>query len=244
MVKNEVSEDEPIVAFTLARYPRRDSIRAMTHLGLDRWPLVRTPGLSFWRLLGVGRGRVFDPHPDWQRYGLFTVWDSYAALEQFAADSAVMRRIQRRAEEVWTVHMLPVRWHGKWGGRDPFAAIAPAVAPDPGPWIILTRATLRPSRVRAFLGAVPAVAEQLLQYPELINSVGVGEAPLLYQATVSLWRTLPAVTDFAYSRNNHAEVIRRTRRERWYREEMFARLRPVASFGTWDGINPLQESPV
>ena len=240
----EVLANEPIVAFTLARYPRSGSIRAMTHLGLDRWPLAHTPGLSFWRLLGVGRGRVFDPHADWQRYGLFTVWDSYAALKQFAASSSIMRRIQQRAEEAWTVHMLPVRWHGKWGGRDPFTAITPAPAPDPGPWIILTRATLRPSQVRSFLGAVPAVAEQLLQSRELINSVGVGEAPLLYQATVSLWRTLPAVTEFAYSRNQHAEVIRRTRRERWYREELFARLRPVASFGTWDGVNPLPESGI
>ena len=237
----EITESEPIVAFTLARYPSGVGIRELAHLGLDRWPLWRTPGLSFWRLLGVGRGSVFDQRADLQRYGLFTVWETYAALKQFEANADMMRRIRRRAEEVWTMHMLPVRWHGKWGGRDPFAAITPAVAPDPGPWVILTRATIHPGRLRSFLSAVPGVAEQLLRQDGVIRSVGVGEAPLLYQATVSLWRTLPAVTEFAYSHNQHAEVVRRVRKESWYREELFARLRPIASSGTWDGVDPLAD---
>ncbi len=235
----QISENEPIVAFTLARYPRQQSMAALAHLSLDRWSLLRVPGLSFWRSLGVGRGRVFDPHADLQRYALFTVWNSYADLKHFETHAGVMRSIQRRAEEVWTVHMRPVRWRGKWGGRDPFASMATVAAPEAGPWIIFTRATIRPTKVQAFLGAVPSVAEQLLQQPELINSVGVGEAPLLYQATLSVWRTLPAVTEFAYSHGLHKNVIQRTRQERWYREELFARLRPIASFGEWDGVDPL-----
>ncbi len=236
----QIPQHEPIIAFTLARYPRSQSMIGLAHLGLDRWSLARTPGLSFWRLLGVGRGRVFDPHADLQRYALFTVWSSYADLKQFETSGSVMRSIQRRAEEVWTVHMQPVRWHGKWGGRDPFAGITPVAAPEPGPWIILTRATIRPTKLAAFLGAVPSIAEDLLQQPELLNSVGVGEAPLLYQATVSLWRTLPSLQRFAYSHRVHKNIVQRTRQERWYREELFARLRPIASFGTWDGIDPLK----
>jgi len=235
----QIAEHEPIVAFTLARYPKRASSVALAHLGLDRWPLSHTPGLRFWRLLGVGKGRTFDPHADLQRYAMFTVWDSFAALKHFEAHSAVMRRIQQRADEVWTVHMLPVRWHGKWGGCDPLADISPALPPEPGPWIILTRATLRPTKIRSFLNAVPAVSEHLLQQPDLLNSVGVGEAPLLYQATLSLWRSLPSITSFAYGSTPHIEVIRRTRQEQWYREELFARFRPVASMGMWDGVDPL-----
>ena len=235
----EILEHEPIVAFTLARYSQGHSMATLVHLGLDRLPLQLAPGLAFWRLLGVGRGRVFDPHADLQRSAFFTVWNSYTDLKRFESQSRMMKSIQRRAEEVWTVHMRPVRWHGKWGGRDPFATMTPVSAAETGPWIILTRATIYPTKVRAFLSAVPSVAEQLLQQADLINSVGVGEAPLLYQATLSLWRTLPAVTSFAYSRDRHADVVRRTRQEGWYREELFARFRPVASSGTWDGVDPL-----
>ncbi|GCF09755.1 spheroidene monooxygenase [Dictyobacter arantiisoli] len=193
-----LDDHEPVVAFTLAQYPRQRRLQELAHLGLDRWPLMRTPGLRFWRLLGVGRGRVFDPHPDLQRYALFTVWRSLADLRRFEEQSHVMRRIQLHSEEAWTVHMVPVRWHGKWGGADPLGDFTSAPVPPTGPWIILTRASLYPRKVRAFLDAVPAVAEQLLQQEELLNSVGVGEAPFLYQATVSVWKSLPAVTSFAY----------------------------------------------
>jgi hypothetical protein len=235
----QLNEHDPIVAFTLARYPPRQSLRVLLHLGLDRWPLRRTPGLSFWRLLGVGRGRVFDSHADLQRYALFTVWRSLADLRCFEEQSSMMQRIRSRADEYWTVHMLPVRWHGQWGGCDPLRDCMAVPPPQPGPWLILTRATIRPTKIRAFQKAVPAIAEQLSLQDELINSVGVGEAPLLYQATFSLWRTLPALTKFAYAASPHVDVIQRTRQENWYREELFARFRPVASYGAWDGVDPL-----
>ena len=153
-----------------------------------------------------------------------------------------MRRIQQRADEAWTVHMRPVKWHGKWGGRDPLAGMTPVEPPESGPWVVLTRAALHPTKIRSFLNAVPAVAESLQQQTDLINSVGVGEAPLIYQTKVSLWRTLPSFTTFAYGPAQHIDVIRRTRQERWYREELFARFRPLASTGTWDGVNPFASS--
>jgi hypothetical protein len=234
------SDNEPIVAFTLIRY-QEPSLRTLVYLGLDRWTMARTPGLRFWRLLGVGQGKAFDSHADLRRSAIFSVWHSYAALHQFEVQSALMKRVRSQAEEVWTVYMQPVRWHGAWGGQDPFREMMPASPPQPGPWVILTRATIRPSRVRAFLGAVPAVAEQLLEQPALLNSVGVGEVPLFYQATLSLWQSLPDVTAFAYAQQAHREVIRRTRQEGWYSEELFARFRPLAASGTWDGTNPLSQ---
>ncbi|GCE16392.1 hypothetical protein [Dictyobacter kobayashii] len=234
-----IDNHDPVVAFTLTRYPRQQRLRALAHLGLDRWPLAHTPGLLFWRLLGVGQGRVFDPHADLQRYALFTVWRSLDDLRRFESTSTVMQRIYQRSEESWTVHMVPVSWHGKWGGRDPLQGFVAASPPQTGPWLILTRATIHPTKVSSFLHAVPAVAEQLLRQKSLLQSVGVGEAPLFYQATLSIWSTLPAVQQFAYKPAAHMDVIRRTRQEQWYKEEMFARFRPLASYGTWDGIDPL-----
>jgi hypothetical protein len=38
----------------------------------------------------------------------------------------------------------------------------------------------------------------------------------------------------------HAEVIRKTRQENWYSEDMFVRFKILASIGIINGSNPLQ----
>ena len=227
-----------IAALTLARYPPRAVYGALLRMGLDRPWLRRVPGLRFWKLLGSARGAVFGP---WNpcRYALFTVWESAAALDAFEAQSPVSAATRRTAAEVWTVRMAPLRWHGGWGGTDPFAGARPADPPAQGPWAIRTRATVRPRRARAFMRAAGPVAERLAHRPGLIAAIGLGEAPFVFQATFSLWASLPDAQAFAYSEDQHAEAIRRTRAEGWYSEELFARFKPIASYGSWDGGDPL-----
>ena len=129
-----------------------------------------------------------------------------------------------------------------WSGTNPFTPVEPANgdAPPDAPVAVLTRATLRLSRARAFWGAVPATGEALNSAEGLIKSIGVGEAPFIRQATLSFWRSETDVRAFAYNSSPHRDVVRRTRDEGWYAEELFARFRPVASEGTWDGVNPLE----
>jgi hypothetical protein len=227
-----------IAALTLARYPPRSAYGALLRMGLDRPRLRRVPGLRFWKLLGSARGAVFGPW-DPCRYALFGVWESAAALESFEARSPVLAAMRRAAAEIWTVRLAPLRWHGAWGGADPFAGTSPANSPAAGPWAILTRATIRPRRARAFLRAAGPVAAQLADRPGLIAAIGLGEAPLVFQATFSLWASLPDAQAFAYREARHAEAIRRTRAEDWYSEELFARFQPIASYGSWDGVDPL-----
>jgi heme-degrading monooxygenase HmoA len=227
-----------IAALTLARYPPRAVPGALMRIGLDRARLRRTPGLRFWKLLGSARGPAFGPW-DPRRYGLFTFWDSAAALDAFEARSPVADAARRAAEEIWTVRLAPLRWHGAWGGADPFAGARPAKAPDAGPLAILTRATIRARHLRAFARAARPISGPLAGQPGLIASIGLGEAPFIFQATFSLWASLPDVQAFAYRGAEHAAVVGRTRAEGWYSEELFARFRPIASYGGWDGDDPL-----
>ena len=87
--------------------------------------------------------------------------------------------------------------------------------------------------------AAGPVSAQLPGQPGLIASIGLGEAPLISQATFSLWDRLPDMQAFAYRGAEHAEVVGRTRAEGWYSEELFARFRPIAAYGAWGGEDPL-----
>ena len=123
------------------------------------------------------------------------------------------------------------------------AGILPAflVDPDPAdaPVAVVTRATVRPRRLRTFLRSVPAVEATMPDTPGLLAAVGIGEVPVGRQATFSLWRDADALQAFAYESPAHARVVERTRHEGWYGEEWFARLRPTRTSGTWDGFDPL-----
>ncbi len=233
---------DPIAALTLVRYPWRYTYDALVSMGLNRILLRRAPGLRFWKLLGSACGLAFGAWNP-RRYGLFTVWDSPAALDAFEQDSPILAAYRRRADELWTVRLRPISWHGAWSGINPFASVAPAtpLAPDAGPLAILTRATIRPLRVRAFRATARRVNAELADCPGLLAAIGLGEVPLFIQATFSLWASLRAVRGFAYSGPEHIAAMRRKDSEDWYSEELFARFQPFASYGTWDGVNPLAD---
>lgn len=106
---------------------------------------------------------------------------------------------------------------------------------------ILTRATIRPLRLGAFRASARQVNAKLAQQPGLLAAIGLGEAPLLAQATFSLWASPRAVRDFAYTGPEHILAMRRKTTEEWYSEELFARFQPIGSYGSWDGADPLKE---
>lgn len=226
-----------LASVSIVTYPRSELRWAFGRMGLDRPDLARTPGLRFRRLVGTAQGRSFAWRPDLLRWGLVAGWDDEAALDAFLAESPVAQRWREHASEVWTLRMVPVKSAGRWGGANPFPAQAPP--PGEGPFAVITRATLRLRRTRAFYNAVPGIDLDLERDPGLLASVGFGESPLGRQGTLSVWRSEEAMKAFAYGTDAHREAIRRRSTEHWYAEELFARFRVTGSAGTLGGADPV-----
>ena len=199
--------------------------------------LQQVHGLSFYKLLGTGKGNGFNPWPDYARYALLQVWDDESAAELFFESSPLFDRYMNHSEERWTLFMHTIKADGFWSERNPFKAVA--VAGDTDPIAIITRATIRLNQLRRFWKYVPTSEKPLKESDGLIYTKGVGEVPFLQMATFSLWRKEEAVKAFAYHSKEHSKAIKLTRELGWYKEEMFVRFRPFRSVGSWYGVDPL-----
>ncbi len=225
-----------VASFHLIRARPGRALRAMARLATDRPRLARTHGLEFWRVLGTGRGDDTGTGVDLQRTALFAVWRGEDELEQFLATSPIARRWDD-AHEAWHVRLDAISGHGSWRGHDVLAHVRPATTT--GPVAVLTRADVRLGAWRAFARAGRPVSDEVRSASGLVAVLGMGEAPVGRLGTFSVWRSADDVDEFVRSMHAHRDTVRRTRTERWYREELFARFAPYASSGAWDGRDPL-----
>ncbi len=211
----------PLVTLHVWRVPPAALPRALVRMALDRRRLRGTPGVRFGKLLGTGTGNGFGPgDADLTRYTALTVWDDASAAARFDA-GPVAGAWNRLAVGTARIDLTPVVSRGRWSGVEPFGQ--PTGGRVDGPVLALTRARLRPSRAVTFWRSVPPVAAALAGAPGLLARFGVGEAPIGWQGTVSVWRSATDLIGFAYRQPEHRAVVDRTPVDRWYAEELFAR---------------------
>lgn len=213
-----MSDVPPLVTLHAWRVPRRALGGALLRMALDRRRLRALPGVRFGKLLGTGTGTGFGPGDvDPTRYAAVVAWDDPAGGDLGRVGAAW----DALAGAAARVELTPLTSRGSWSGQAPFGA--PSGGRTDAPVLALTRARLRPARALTFWRAVPPVARELAAAPGLLARFGIGEAPIGWQGTVSLWRTEAELTAFAYRQPEHRAVIARTPAARWYAEELFAR---------------------
>ena len=190
--------------------------------------LQQQQGIQFFRTLGTGAGKGFSLWPDFSTYALLTIWESKEAATVFLTESTLMETYNNMSysQKHFTLHTL--QSHGLWGKSNPFVAEKRDLHDDEKIGII-TRATLRPNRLLEFWRAVPAASKAIQNAKGVLWYKGVGEWPLVQQATFSLWNSLEEVKDFAYKSSHHAAIVKKTRKRNWYKEDLFARfaVRPL-----------------
>lgn len=229
------------------------SITTLTLFGIKkghwRWGLAQmgtmppkfknVPGLQFFKLLGSGKGRVFSLTPDFYLYGLLAVWENEATADQFLQHSPIIQEYQQHCAAFYTLKLSPLKAHGLWDGVNPFSSNEHK-NPTTKLIAVLTRASINIKALPAFWKYGIQTSKAIENAPGLIAAIGLGELPFIRQATFSIWETEELMKQYAYKTAQHQEVIKKTRADNWYSEELFARFSVLSASGTWNGKNPLE----
>jgi hypothetical protein len=207
---------------------------AIAHMAFDRTrlkKLQRTKFISFYKLLGTGKGESFTPRDaDPLRWGLLVCMDK-DNLAEFD-NSKLINSWRRFATSESRFELLPISSRGLWSGIEPFEITA---MPDwNGSIAALTRARIVTKKNLQFWRAVPPVTTTLHASPGLHLAIGIGEAPIGLQGTFSVWNRSADLLNFAYKGIEHQKVIAATQANQWYSEELFARFAVISQRGELD----------
>jgi hypothetical protein len=207
---------------------------ALWRMARDRDRLRRTPGVRFGKLLGTAHG--FGPvNADPTRWAALAVW-AHPHAGPSAEQCGVARSWRSLATGYCRLDLRALTSRGAWARRQPFHPTPPAAEVSDGPVLALTRARLRPDRALAFWRAIGPVGAAVRRAPGLLAAFGIGEAPVGWQGTVSVWRRVEDLIAFAHRDPRHLAVMTRTPSARWFAEELFARFAVLDTAGDLDVI--------
>ena len=197
---------------------------AFAQMGISLVNPWKHAGLLFSKHLGVGAGNGFSVWPDFSMYAFLGVFESQKASDDFFETNARWSALKNQSSEMNGWDTVAIKGHGTWNGNNPFEMGAD---PGNGPVLVLTRASIVWYKSLLFWFNVSHASKYLSSKSGLLFAKGVGEFPLLEQATLSLWESEEILDQFAYKSKEHAPMIKKTRALKWYSEEMFIRMRVI-----------------
>ncbi|MFY7965216.1 MAG: spheroidene monooxygenase [Chitinophagaceae bacterium] len=214
-----------ICVVIIVRYPKLMGYFGVLSMALFHLPLMFNKKISFYKLLGCGKNGTFDIHPDWRQWAILTVSDK---KNEVTNSGFIGWYIKLFNCSIQTIVLKPVSSHGTWDGKKVFGEMPHLENNIEGKIAILTRATIRVSKLKSFWKNVPDVSAQMKNAKGLITSLGIGEIPFVKQATLSIWSDIESMKAFAYQMKAHQTVIQKTRKEDWYSEDMFTRFEVIS----------------
>ena len=204
---------------------------AFAQMGLAWSKFQQKEGLRFFKLMGTGGGNGFSLWPDFGTYAFLGVWENQKSADNFLSNNHTIKSYYQKASLIRTIKMLPIKSHGLWSGQNPFLEQKLQTDIMERPVAVITRATLRPSKLFAFWRSVPSASAAIENADGVKYFKGIGEWPFVQQATLSLWDSFDAVKQFAYRDKTHASIIKKTRNQGWYIEDLFARFHVLSDTG-------------
>ena len=193
--------------------------------------LRRVDGLRFARVLGSGQGGGFVLRPGLDHGGLFLLFDDEPQAEAFIARSPLVAAYRAHAEECLVALLRASACKGSWAGQ---SMAVTAIAKPGEPVAALTRGAVRPSRAWSFWRHAAPSQRALGSATGCRLAAGLGEAPVLRQATFSVWDDVASME--AYARHGaHRQASASAAREGHFGESMFVRVVPLWIQGRWQG---------
>lgn len=179
-------------------------------------------GLIFYKFMGSGGRSGFSLRPDFSTYALLSVWENEDQAKSFLERNKLVSLYKKKCKQVRLLILKPFQSHGLWSGINPFK-INDQQTIEKSKVAIITRATLNYSKLISFWNSVPNSSKAISKAKGVYFFKGIGEIPFVQQATISLWDSIQDVINFAYKSEVHSEIVKRTRKEKWYKEELFSR---------------------
>jgi heme-degrading monooxygenase HmoA len=176
-------------------------------------------GLRFAKHLGSGYNGGFGLRPSFDRQALFLVFEDQTKASAFFSHP-LYDAYKARCIELLTLKLHPYACKGSWSG---FSMQPTRTTPGSSePIAALTRASIRPSAAFSFWNDAAPAHQAIEHAPGCLLAAGVGEAPVLRQATLTLWENQAAMD--AYSRSvAHGSAVRRSYGNNYFSEAMFVR---------------------
>ena len=191
-------------------------------MGLNPLKRDEVPGLTFFKFLGTGGGKGFSLWPDFSTYAFLGVWENQEKFENCMNQHPVFMLYKSKSVRERTLILDSVKSHGKWNGINPFQSQEGNVESQ-NPVVVITRATLRWNKLFSFWRAVPKASKAIEKTKGVLFYKGIGEWPLVQQATVSIWDHFDSVHQFAYRNTDHSSIVKTTKQKKWYQEDLFSR---------------------
>ena len=214
---------------------------AFAMMGLARQKLKKLNNLRFWKLLGSGTDQGFTPIPNLGVYAILCVWDTPEEALEFTNNSKIFLQYKSQSVEYATIYMEAVSSRGKWSDNEPFSVTSTAIK---GPIAILTRATVRWTKLINFWQQSPSISQRIGNNTDVMFKVGLGEVPLRQQLTFSIWPNLNSMKKFAHLSGPHSEAIGKVRSGNWFKEELYARFRVKKVEGYWPALGELNNQEI
>lgn len=183
--------------------------------------LKKVPGLQFFKSMGTGGADGFGAWPNFSKYAWIMVWESHSDAERFFDGNDYLRNYINKCSTTRILYLQNIISNGKWSGFNPFVSSESVL--EGSKIVVITRARIRIGKLWQFWQKVGKTAKGLYYFDDLEFAVGVGELPLIQQATISIWPNMERIKYYAYQQEAHKNVILLTRKNNWYSEELFAR---------------------